>query len=79
MAHSEQSPHIAPFAGIAEPHQSAVVAILRAASQGVYSDEEAGMLIERIRASATTSNRFTEGVLDPWPDIAEPEPTEQSR
>jgi hypothetical protein len=72
MAHPDQSSHPVPVAGIAEPHQSAVTAILRAALQGVYSDEEAGMLIKRIRASATTSDGFTEGVPDLRPDIADP-------
>ena len=72
MAHADQSPHPVPVAGIAEPHQSAVTAILRAALQGVYSDEEAGMLIERIRASATTPDRFTEDGLGLRPDVADP-------
>jgi hypothetical protein len=50
MAHTEQSP----IAGIAEPHQSAVTAVLRAARQGVLSAAEADLLIERILARATS-------------------------
>jgi hypothetical protein len=53
MAHLDQSPIAAPVAGIAEPHQSAVMAVLRAARQGVFSATEADLLIERIRACAT--------------------------
>lgn len=58
MAHPDQGPITAPVAGVAEPHQSAVMAVLRAALQGVFSDAEADLLIERIRARAT---------LSPWP------------
>jgi hypothetical protein len=38
-----------PFEGIAEPHQSIVVTILGAVEQGVFSDAEADMLIDRVR------------------------------
>lgn len=55
MAHSDQSPITAPVAGIAEPHQSAVTAVLHAALQGVFSAAEAALLIERIRARAIPS------------------------
>jgi hypothetical protein len=55
MAHPDQSPITAPVAGIAEPHQSAVTAVLRAAVQGVFSADEADLLVERIRARATPS------------------------
>lgn len=55
MAHPDQSPITAPVAGIAEPHQSAVTAVLHAALQGVFSAAEADLLIERIRARATPS------------------------
>lgn len=55
MARADQSPITAPVAGIAEPHQSAVTAVLRAALQGVLSAAEADLLIGRIRACATPS------------------------
>lgn len=55
MAYPDQSPITAPVAGIAEPHQSAVAAVLRAAVQGVLSADEADLSIERIRACATPS------------------------
>jgi hypothetical protein len=38
-----------PFEGIAEPHQSTVLAILNAAEQGLFTQAEAGMLIDRVR------------------------------
>lgn len=52
MAHPDQNPVTAPVAGIAEPHLSAVTAVLRAALQGVLSAAEADLLIEQIRARA---------------------------
>jgi hypothetical protein len=55
MAHPDQSPITAPVAGIAEPHQSAVTAVLRASLEGVFSPAEAALLIERIRARAIPS------------------------
>lgn len=55
MAHPYQSPHAAPVTEIAEPHQSAVTAILLAALQGVFSAAEADLLIERIRAHSIPS------------------------
>jgi len=55
MAHPDQNPHAAPITEIAEPHQSAVTAVLLAALQGVFSAAEADLLIERIRARAIPS------------------------
>lgn len=55
MADPDLSSSIAPVTEIAEPHRSAVNAILDAALQGVFSTDEADRLIERIRALATTS------------------------
>jgi hypothetical protein len=40
------------FEGIAEPHQSTVVAILRAARLGLFSATEAEMMIDRVRKLA---------------------------
>jgi hypothetical protein len=54
MAYLEQSPDV-PITGIAEPHQSAVTTIRRAALQGVFSTAEADLLIERLRAHAIPS------------------------
>jgi hypothetical protein len=63
MADPGQTPHTTPVAGIAEPHQSAVTAILCAALQGVFSAAEADLLIERIRARATPSaSPITDGL-----------------
>jgi len=63
MAHPDQSPNAAPVAGIAEPHRSAVSAVLRAVLQGVFSAAEADLLIERIRACATPSpSAITDGL-----------------
>jgi hypothetical protein len=65
MAHPDQSPSAAPVAGIAEPHQSAVTAILRAAMQGVFSAAETVLLIERIRARAIPSSSPVGGDFPP--------------
>jgi hypothetical protein len=65
MAHPDQSPYAAPVAGIAEPHQSAVTAVLRAALQGVFSAAEAALLIERIRARAILPPSPINDGLDP--------------
>jgi hypothetical protein len=45
----------APVVEIAEPHQSTVTAILRAARQGVFTATEADMLIDRVRVHVTRS------------------------
>jgi hypothetical protein len=37
------------FAGIAEPHRSAITAILRAARLGVFTETEARLFIDRVR------------------------------
>jgi hypothetical protein len=50
MAHPDPSPYTASIVGIAEPHRSAVTAVLRAAHEGVFSADEANRVIERIRA-----------------------------
>jgi hypothetical protein len=63
MAHPDQGPNAAPVAGIAEPHQSAVTAVLRAALQGVFSAAEAALLIARIRARAIPSPSPVDDVL----------------
>jgi hypothetical protein len=55
MVGPDQSSWTAPVTEIAEPHRSAVNAILDAALQGVCSTDEADQLSERIRALATTS------------------------
>jgi hypothetical protein len=61
MAGLDQSSSIAPVTEIAEPHRSAVNAILDAALQGVFSSDEAHRLIERLRALATTSHSPSKG------------------
>ncbi|SDI17316.1 hypothetical protein SAMN05192558_101302 [Actinokineospora alba] len=40
-------------AGIAEPHQSTVAAILRAAGLGLFTAAEADLLIDRVRGRAS--------------------------
>jgi hypothetical protein len=72
MAHPDQSPHAVPFTGIAEPHQSAVSAILRAALAGAFSAEEAELLIERIRARDTASPSSIEDRTGLRSDTADP-------
>jgi hypothetical protein len=52
---SGPSSSTAPVAGVAEPQQSTVTAVLRAALQGVFGEAEADRLIERIRARAIPS------------------------
>ncbi|MGB3444134.1 MAG: hypothetical protein WBA97_35805 [Actinophytocola sp.] len=42
-----------PVAMIAGPHQSTVMAILRAVELGLFTAEEADMMIDRIRAHLT--------------------------
>jgi hypothetical protein len=39
-----------PLDGIAEPHQSCVATILRAARDGLFTEAEADLLVDRIRA-----------------------------
>jgi hypothetical protein len=53
MAHTDPIPTTAPVAGIAEPHQSTVAAILRAAEMGVFTSAQAELLIDRVRALLT--------------------------
>lgn len=72
MTHPDQSLFTAPIAGIAEPHQSAVTAVLRAARQGVFSAAEADLLIERIRARTTISDQSIKDGLGLRPDDADP-------
>jgi len=50
MAPNDSVLDTAPVAGIAEPHQSAVAAILRAVGQGLCTAAEADLVIDRIRA-----------------------------
>jgi hypothetical protein len=40
------------LAGIAEPHRSAVTAIIELARQGLFTDAQALLMIGRIRAAA---------------------------
>jgi hypothetical protein len=42
-----------PVAGIAEPHQSTVAAILRAVALGVFTVAQADIMIDRVRAHLT--------------------------
>jgi hypothetical protein len=51
MAHMDL---ILPVEGIAEPHQSTVAAILGAARQGLFTELEAELLIDRVRTHVTT-------------------------
>lgn len=69
MAHLDVTPISAPVAGIAEPHQSTVAVILRAARLGLFTAAEADMLIGRIRAHMTASPAaLSESIEDPGPD-----------
>ncbi len=70
MAHPDQSPLTALVADVDEPHQSAVAAILHACLRGEFSADEAGLLIDRIRARST--DRSIEDGLGRWPDGADP-------
>jgi hypothetical protein len=42
------------FTGIAEPHRSAVTAILRAAQRGVFTSAEAQLFIDRFRTHSAS-------------------------
>jgi hypothetical protein len=48
------TPRATPVIGIAEPHQSTVAAIVRAARQGLFTAAEAEQLIDRVRTHVTT-------------------------
>jgi hypothetical protein len=72
MADPDQSSITAPVAGIAEPHQSAVTAVLRASLQGAFSADEADLLIDRIRARATPS---ASPIQDGLPPLDSPDGT----
>lgn len=52
MAQDDLLPDAVPDAGIAEPQQSAVTAIRRAAQQGWLTAAHAGLLIDRVHAHA---------------------------
>lgn len=52
MAHVDPIPGAVPVAGIAEPHQLTVAAIMRAAGNGLFTVAEAELLIDRVRAYA---------------------------
>lgn len=60
MAHLDPTAIAAPLAGIAEPHQSTVMAILRAVGQGLFSAADADMLIDRVRAHTAVSGLASE-------------------
>jgi hypothetical protein len=80
MAHLDLIPPAAPIVGIAEPHRSAVAAILLAAQQGLFTAAEADLLIDRVRTHVTTfpvsngdgrssmGGAFTSGSLPISPD-----------
>jgi hypothetical protein len=54
MAHIDLILPVASVEGIAEPHQSTVAAILGAARQGLFTELEAELLIDRVRTHVTT-------------------------
>lgn len=54
MARLVQFVRTSPVAGIAEPHQSTVATILRAAQRGLFTAAEAGLMIDRVRAGLAT-------------------------
>ena len=54
MTISEPRLTSAPLSGVAQPHQSTVDAILRAARQGLFTEVEAQQLIDRVRHHVTT-------------------------
>jgi hypothetical protein len=43
-----------PLEGIAEPHQSTVVAILKAAAHGLFTEAGADLLTDRVRTLSVT-------------------------
>lgn len=54
MAQLDQLPATTTVVGIAEPHQSTVASILGAVALGLFSADEAELMIDRIRALATS-------------------------
>lgn len=44
----------APVTGVAQPHQSTVDAIQRAARQGLFTELESELMIDRVRTHVTT-------------------------
>ena len=53
MAHLDLNHAASAVAGIAEPHQSTVTAILRGAQLGLFSQDDAEQMIGRVRALTT--------------------------
>lgn len=53
MAQIGPIPNTARFEQIAEPHQSTVAAIVRAAERGLFTAAQAQVMIDRIRAHVT--------------------------
>ena len=54
-----------PVAGIAEPHQSTVAAILLAAGRGLFTTAEAELMIDRLRTDATALSFSVEEAIAP--------------
>lgn len=53
MAQIDAVPNTARFERIAEPHQSTVAAIVRAAERGLFTAAQAQIMIDRVRAHLT--------------------------
>jgi len=53
MAHIDSAPNTANIELIAEPHQSTVMAIVRAAELGLFTAAQAQRMIDRVRAHLT--------------------------
>lgn len=65
MTNLEKTLTTVPVPGVAEPHQSTVAAILRAVRLGMFSADEAELMIGRVRALAT---RYAAGTPPISPD-----------
>lgn len=56
MAQIDPIPNTATFERIAEPHQSTVAAIVRAAERGLFTAAQAQIMIDRVRAHLTVAD-----------------------
>lgn len=69
MAHLDVTRVSTSVAGIAEPHQSTVAAMLRAAGLGLFTAAEADMLIDRVRGHMTVPPvGLSASIEDGFPD-----------
>jgi hypothetical protein len=71
MAQTDPIPNTARVERIAEPHQSTVAAIVRAAELGLFTATQAQIMIDRIRAHLTALP-ITRSVVSPSSSILIP-------